>query len=850
VELRPVHFDPDQSLFDDLERRLEAERPVQRTLVADVFLPLQLPGTLTYVLPPDWADRVQPGLRVLAPVGKSKIYTGIVARVRPLAEVPLPERKSLRPLVELLDDYPVCTHAQLALWQWMAEYYCCTPGEVIRAALPAALKLDSDLVVEAAAGVDLEDPRLTDTAYLILEAIQAQGSLTLTEAAEVLNLADARPRLKQLEEQGWVVLRPLVQERFVPKTLRVIVPAPAYASEAALNDALNLLQKAPSQERGLLQVAEGFLQRRLVLEATLKKTEGIGAGAVRALLLKGIVQVVEVPIDRAGTEPRASGSASATVFTSAQQRVWQQWQQHLATDPTKPFLLHGVTGSGKTHLYIEMIRQVMAQEQQALYLLPEISLTKQIIDRLRNAFGDDVGVYHSRFTDQERVEAWRNVLFRRYKVVVGARSSIFLPFTQFGLVVVDEEHDGSFKQAEPAPRYNARDVAVWYAHHLGIPIVLGSATPAIETYHSATVGKYALAQLPEPAVATVPNTLQVVDMAAEVKARTNEGEFSSVLVQALRETLARGEQAIVFKNRRGYSPFASCPNCGHVPHCIYCDIALTYHKQGHYLRCHYCGYTDNHLQKCQQCSHPELNFRGMGTERLEEHLQELLPDARIGRMDQDTTRGKVAFSRLIERFETQEIQVLVGTQMVTKGLDFERVTLAAVTDADRLLHWPDFRALENAYQLLRQFAGRAGRSTRPGKVVMQTYQPNHGIFQWLQQPYEQFCELQLRERTGPYYPPFGRLIRLEVRDRQPDYLHEQATLLAQLLREAFGNQVLGPEHPQVRRVRNQYRMFLLLKILPGQSPAKFKAELLRRVEYHRRQLPRKSLRVLVDVDPR
>jgi primosomal protein N' (replication factor Y) len=778
-------------------------------------------------------------------VGKRKVYAGIVIGVRPYR----PQQESLRPVTELLDEYPILTPHQIALFGWMAAYYACTPGEVVRAAVPSGFKLDSELVVRAVGTPDPDLPGLPDDAVLLFEALATQEGLTVDEAGDVLGTSSPMKRLKALETLGLIVLEPFVAERFRPKIIRCLRPSSAYETETQLAEALDALGRAPQQHQVLLRVAEAFLKGTLAPEADVRRQAQASPAAVAALVKKGILQVVEIATDRVGEasfKPKPQDFPPTPPQAQALEDIRGQW----VNNPTKPVLLHGVTGSGKTWVYIQLMAEALQAGKQVLYLLPEISLTKQAIDRLRTAFGDGVGVYNSRFSEAERVEIWNHCLQGRYPVVVGARSALFLPLRHLGLIIVDEEHDGSFKQQDPAPRYNARDCALWLGAHLGIPVLLGSATPSLETFHNAQLGKFGLASLPAPAVAATPAQVTVVNMSQAVRERNSQGEFSQYLLDALHETLAKGEQAIVFKNRRGYAPYLHCTQCGHVPNCVQCDISLTFHKRENYVRCHYCGYTDTNVHVCSNCGYTELTPQGQGTERLEEHLQALLPQARIERMDQDTMRGKYAFARLIDRFEAHDVDILVGTQMVTKGLDFERVTLVAVTDADRLFHWPDFRAHETALQLLKQFAGRAGRSSRPSQVVIQTYAPDHPVILLLQQPYEVFFQHELPHRQHAGYPPFTRLIRLEMRNKSRDFLEIESNRFISLLRPTFLHNVLGPESPQVQRVRGLYRMNALVKVGLAQSPAKAKKAIEDAITRYYQSAPAKTLRILVDVDPR
>lgn len=822
-------------------------RPPKATY-AEVLLPLMVPGSFTYVVPAEWEAAVAVGKRVLVPVGRKKIYTGVVERVFQSETNPLGEGTTLRPINEVLDDLPVVTPRQLELMHWMAFYYFCYPGQVLKALLPTGLKLESRLLVEPAATFELVEEELTDEAYLVMEALQQEGMLELEEVAQILEVNDPLPRLRKWAELGWFKLRPVVHEKYREKTVRVPKISPAFAEGDGLAAAFEQVSRAPKQEQVLLKLRELLRKGEQKEERAFREELGVSAGVLRSMEKKGLIYRDKVPVSR--LNDLAHQRRDTAGLTPQQEEVFAKMQEFLAENPGKPALLHGVTGSGKTLLFVKLIREALERGQQAVYLLPEIGLTQQVIDRLRSAFGEVVGVYHSRFSPHERVEIWQKVLMGEYQVVIGVRSALFLPFEDLGLIVIDEEHDSSLKQSEPEPRYNARDVAVWMGANYQIPVVLGSATPALETYANAQKGKYGLFTLKTRALPSwqMPD-IRFVDLAHEYRHRLSHGEFSSVLLEEMRATLQREEQVILFKNRRGYAPFLLCPNCGDVPRCPSCDISLTYHKLENYIRCHYCGYTDHNTTKCNVCGHEGFVQKGIGTEQMEEQLNQLFPEYTIGRMDQDTMRGKQAFRQLIHRFETGEIQILVGTQMVTKGLDFPRVSLVAVTDVDRLLNWPDFRAEENAYQLLTQFAGRAGRSDRKSQFIIQGRRPDHPLLKRLHGPYEDFYSYERQQRKSAYYPPFCRLVAVQFRHKNRSTLEQEAQKVARLLRAEFSI-VLGPEFPQVARIRNLYRMNLLIKLPLSASPKMVRDKLRRQIEAYYNQADSRSMRVLVDIDPR
>lgn len=820
----------------------------QPRVVAAVIVPVPVRRRFDYLVPEGWESAVHVGLRVLVPFGKNKRYTGVVAELR--HESDTKALGELKPLAELLDRSPAVPVPLLNLWAWTARYYHCSEGEVLKAALPADLKLESEWVVTA-----LRDPedilaapeQLSDEQHLVLEALAVQPELTGGEIRRLLGGGkDPAAILKRLADRGFIELRSEVYERYKPRTERVFTLGKSYTQAGQFAAAFAAVAQAPKQLKALQRMVEAHLAGQTLTVQDFAEDD-LRPAVLRSLVQKGLLEEAWQEIDRLGPEQGTAGEEFT--LTPAQQSALQALWAHTSSPNPPPVLLHGVTGSGKTHLYLKLMETAVANGQQVLYLLPEIGLTPQLTERIRAVFGAAVGVYHSRFSNPERVEIWRKVLNGTYQVVVGVRSAVFLPFQRLGLVVVDEEHDASFKQHEPAPRYHARDLAVWQGRQLKIPVVLGSATPSLETWHNAQTGKYGLVALGERPPGSQLPALEVVDMRPQYLAKTSHGQFSDTLLEALRNTLKRGEQAILFKNRRGFANYLQCSNCGHVPHCIHCDISLTYHRQANILRCHYCGFTDARTHQCGSCGSQSLQHKGIGTEQLEIQLAALFPQASVARMDQDTTRGKRGFSRLIERFGRQEIDILVGTQMVTKGLNFPNVTLVAVVDADRLLNVPDFRAHETAVQLLTQFSGRAGRGAQPGRVLLQTLQPEHLVFQHLRQPYEVFAQSEWAARQGPQYPPQVRLIRLELKHTKRELLEQEAPSLATLLRKKFPN-VLGPEYPNVARIRNQYRQFILLKLPASADPWAARRSLDYALDAFAARPDGRKIRVVVDVDPR
>ncbi|MCS7073077.1 MAG: primosomal protein N', partial [Bacteroidia bacterium] len=720
-------------------------------------------------------------------------------------------------------------------------------GELLRVALPAGLKINSQTWWKAGSAFQLLNPELSSREYLLLETIQQQGRISTEEAGQILGLKNPTKQLAQLQAKQLIEESIEIIRTYNPKLVRCVLLSEEYQHSEPVNQIIPKLSE--KQQAIFLAVLQSFLKQELLpVSKLLNQLQLASESSVQTLVKKGIIRIEQLPIDRLN-DSDYQPYVKEIELTASQKDALSQLREFVFAPNPKPTLLYGITGSGKTHLYIELIQEIIQQGKQALYLLPEIALTKQIINRVKTTFGEKAGVYHSRFTDAERVEIWQKVISGEYQVVIGVRSAIFLPFANLGLIIVDEEHDHSFKQSELKPRYHARDTAVVYAHQLSIPIVLGSATPSIESYENALQKKYQLVTLKERAANAQVPSIQLIDLSKQFKHKLSYGLFSEPLIQQMQQTLQQKEQIILFQNRRGYAPMLVCNDCGYVPRCRFCDISLTYHKKENYLRCHYCGYTDPLTRQCSICGSFEIKPEGIGTERLEIQLKELFPQARIERMDLDTTKSKNSLSELIYRMERQEIDILVGTQMVTKGLDLPNVTLTVVVDADRQLNYPDFRSYETSYQLYKQFAGRAGRSEKKGKFLVQTRNPNHPILKLLNQDFEDFFQYELRNRQTTFYPPFSRLIRIEVQHKDRPILEQEALRLQQCLQPQLGNWLLGPEFPLVAKIRSYYRMQFLIKIPRQTNVTAVKKSLLASIEMFTPKTD-KTLKLIVDVDPR
>lgn len=815
----------------------------RRTLFVDVVLPLAIQGTYTYRVPLEMAGQVEEGRRVIVQFGKNRIYSALIYKISEKA----PERYEAKYILDVMDEEPIVTPGQFRLWEWMADYYLCGLGEVMQAALPAVLKLASETRITIGPEAAGDRDHLHEKEYLILDALDLVPELKVSDVVKLLGQKTVFPLLKRMFDKGLVLISEELAPKFKPRRQVFLELAPEFSDEEGKRLLLDSLNRAPKQQDAVL----GFLQLRRQTAKVSKKAimEATGANAqvIKSLVDKEVFVEREEIVSRIGGEDVAL--TTEFVLNPDQERALLSLRESLREKDVT--LLHGVTSSGKTQLYIRLIEEYMASGKQVLYLLPEIALTTQMTERLRLHFGSRLGVYHSRFNDQERAEIWNKVLHGEVQLIIGARSSVFLPFRSLGLVVVDEEHETSFKQFDPAPRYHARDTAIFLAHMHGAKVVLGSATPSLESFYNARSGKYGLVQLTRRFGESQLPLIEVVDVREAARQEQMFSYFSGKLLRAMQEALINKQQVILFQNRRGHTPVSQCRTCGYIAKCIHCDVSLTYHKSSGKLHCHYCGYTEDPLQICPACGSTHIESKGYGTERLEEELELLLPQARVGRLDLDSAKGKHGFERVLSAFDDHQYDVLIGTQMVAKGLDFGNVSVIGIINADALIHYPEFRAYERAYSLLAQVAGRAGRRDRQGQVIIQTYSPGHRVIgQVVSHDYEGMFMTEINERKSFSYPPFYRMIRLEVRHKELPVAQAGAERLAFLFRQQLGERVLGPEQPLVSRIRNQYIETILLKIeRQGISMAKVRDLIRQTVLFFGTEKPFKSVRVLIDVDP-
>lgn len=785
----------------------------------DVILPIPLKQTFTYSVNKDEAAFLKPGMRVAIPFGKSKVYTGIVYQVHDQPPVGY-ETKSID---HILDETPIITTIQLKHWEWLANYYMCSLGEVIKAALPSAFLLESETIIKLASEKKWDENSLSDEEFLVFEALQHQSSLHINDVRSILDKKNVVSIIQKLFEKGIVEVEETIYEQYTPKLKRYIKLATEYTSEEKLRELLDSLTRAHKQREVLMHLFMLNTKTKKAISSTmLQKKSEASAATLKALIDKGILEEYFVQQDRVAF----SGEASSEIKTLNEAQTLAYHEIKISFETNDVVLLHGVTSSGKTEIYVRLIEEVIAAGKQVLYMLPEIALTTQLITRLQKYFGEKIAVYHSKFSVNERVEVWNNVLSEKPKaqIVIGARSSLFLPFKNLGLIIVDEEHEPSFKQYSPAPRYNARDSAIVLANLQKAKLLMGSATPSLESYHNAKSGKFGLVTLKKRFGNVLMPEIELVDIKEKTRKKQMTGHFSDRLLEEMREVLKNGEQIILFQNRRGFSPVVECTTCGVSPQCPNCDVSLTFHQNKNQLRCHYCGYHMAMMQSCIACGSETLDTKGFGTEQIETELKSLFPDHKVARMDQDTTKGKHAYSKLIEALENEEIDILVGTQMLAKGLDFRNISLVGVMNADNLLNFPDFRAHERSFQLLQQVSGRAGRTQKQGKVLIQTYNPYHQILKQVSvNDYEAMYKEQLEERYNYKYPPFFRTIKITFKDKNLSRVQKGSTWFGQALQIQFKENVLGPEPPPIGRIKNKYIINLLVKIPKKQSLGKTKS---------------------------
>lgn len=774
---------------------------------ADVLLPLSIGGVLTYKLPDGMEKDVSVGERLVVSV-KKKIYTGLAVSIH----TDKPEGDyEIKEVIACMDSHPIVLSSQLNLWKWIADYYLCAPGEVYKAALPSGMKLESESCVkrnESFTNTEL----LKDNELKVWQLLEQGREYRIKELNKNYPHGNLLAVLQRMMDKKAVILKESLQYKYKPKKEEWVELSEAMkASALFFKVQLNNLQKSDKQKKLFKVFMEGPEKGESIRKTDLLTASGLNSGILTAMVKKNIFCIVEKQTTRLQDANRHFTTGKKPL-SAAQSAALQQIET--AFLQKRVCLLHGVTSSGKTEIYIHLIQKYIEEGKQVLYLLPEIALTTQITDRLKRVFGEKMGVYHSKFPDAERVEVWQKQLSDTpYALLLGVRSSVFLPFRHLGLVIVDEEHETTYKQQDPAPRYHARSTAIMMAAQCGAKVLLGTATPSIESYFNAQTGKYALVELTERFRHIELPDIRVIDMKTALKHKQTDGPFSYDLIKEIKQTLEDGEQIILFQNRRGYAPVIECKTCGWVPHCPHCDVTLTYHKQMHALTCHYCGYTCSLPQQCPSCHEQDFYTRGFGTEKVEDKVHELFPSAKVDRLDLDTARTRTAYERIFSNFASRKTDILIGTQMVSKGLDFAHVRVVGILNADTMLNYPDFRAYEKAFQMMEQVAGRAGRSGKRGLVLLQTKNADLPLIrQVVDNDYNQMYKEQLEERRMFHYPPFTQLIYIYMKHRDATVIEQKAQKAALLLRRIFGTRVLGPDKPAVARIQALCIRTIILKV--------------------------------------
>ena len=779
---------------------------------AEVILPLPLYSTFTYSIPDNLQSAVGVGFRVLVPFGRKKFYTGIVTMLHNQR----PGNYEVKDIVAVLDNDSILRHPQMKFWQWISDYYLCPVGEVYKAAVPAGMKVESETRVSANPDFIDTDGSMTERETVVYDMLLAKERLTPAEIAKATGYKSVETVVARLIDKEAVFVTEKIVDNYRPKTEVCVALRAEKGDNKTVEDFFSKVKQAKKQEAALLAYLDlsGWMKRNatpkeVTKDALIKRAE-VSLPIINAMVAKGIFSLYKKEVNRFHLD---NGFITAlNPLSEPQQKAYDEIIETFKEQNIT--LLHGVTSSGKTEIYTHLIDNALKRGLQALYLVPEIALTTQLTQRLHKNFGDRLLIYHSKFSDNERVDIWKKLLHSNEPcVVIGVRSSVFLPFGKLGIVIVDEEHETSYKQQDPAPRYNARDAALILASMHGAKTLLGSATPSIQTYYKAESGKYGLVNLSTRFEGVELPAVRVIDTKQSRKRKEMRGAFTKELVNECNDAIARGEQAIIFQNRRGFAPMIECRGCGWVPRCVNCDVSLTYHKAHNQLVCHYCGYTYRLPQVCPECKGTEFKMQGFGTEKVEEEIAGQFPAAKVERLDFDTARTRTAYERIISDFEKGKTQILIGTQMLSKGLDFGNVSVVGILSADSLMNFPDFRAHERAYQLMVQVSGRAGRRDKRGTVILQTTQPEHPLIRMVQHfAYKEMVSLQLSERSMFRYPPYYRLIVLILRSRNEEALQEMSALYAEKLRARLGERVLGPVTPPITRVQTLHIKKIVLKI--------------------------------------
>ena len=821
----------------------------RKTLFADVILPVPIRKEFTYRVPFELNENLFSGARVVVPFGRAKLITGIVSSIHEN----IPQDYQAKLIEHQLDDHPIITPKQYTFWKWISAYYMAPIGDVMNAALPANFKLASETKIVLHPDFNIDPKLLTEREMEVVSALELREVLDLKEISEIIGIKTVQPIIKKLIDKKAVLSLEELNDKFTPKTASFIRLSDAYSQEENISNYIELLESKKGKDKqlkALLTLIHLTIknQDKLVLKKDLIDEE-ISSSSINTLEKNGIIVQERIEIARLD----ADSSMTQEFKQLSQSQSVALDEIHMAFEEDKVAMLHGVTGSGKTEIYVQLIQEHLDLGQQVLFLLPEIALTTQLIQRLSAYFGEQIGVYHSKFNQNERIEIWNHVLnddMNKYRIILGARSSIFLPYRNLGLIIVDEEHESSYKQYDPSPRYNARDCAIVLSTLHNAKIVLGSATPSIESYYNAKSNKYKLVELNDRFGKVLLPEIFCADVKKERKKKSMKSHFTSFLIDHMREVLNIGEQIILFQNRRGYTPYWMCEICNWTPKCLNCDVSLTYHKHSNNLKCHYCSYASKPVGSCSACGSNRLNMLGFGTEKIEDELAIMFPEKKVKRMDLDTTRSKNAYANILNDFDTGKIDILIGTQMVTKGLDFKNVNLVGILDADMLLNRANFRAFERSFQLMTQVAGRSGRRQKRGKVIIQTGDPEHWVIEKvIDHDFKGFYKSEIIERENYFYPPYFKIIEITLKHRDENKLIKAAYDLSIQLRNSFKERVLGPEFPVVKRINNLFLKKIILKIEKDASDKKVKERIHQIVDEFYSVPINKSIRVVIDVDP-
>jgi primosomal protein N' (replication factor Y) (superfamily II helicase) len=817
-------------------------------LFANVILPIPLRKLFTYRIPGELANDVSRGKRVIVQFGARRYYSAIVES---LHNNP-PEGYEVKEIISVLDDKPVVNDFQLEFWDWIASYYMCSKGDAMKAALPSGLKLESETQITINAEFVASEP-LSASENHILDIIGSKQSLSVSDISKVYKKTDLLRVVKRLVDLGAVYIEESIRESYKPRTETYIEIPEAIRNDKDLKVFFDELKRAPKQLlvlmkyiqlSGVLTTHYEEVSKKVLLEST-----GAAPEALNNLLKRGVLKTYE---KQKGLVTHMETEGQLKLLSDLQQRVLDQIKQIFADKAV--ILLHGYTASGKTEVYIHLIEEQIRAGKQVLYLLPEIALTAQIINRLKYAFGNKVGIYHSKFSDADRIKVWNGLMndaeMQQYQVILGARSSVFLPFSNLGLIIVDEEHESSYKQYDPAPRYHARDAAIVLANKHNAKVLLGTATPSLESYFNAEQGKYGLVKLFSRYTNVALPEIKIVNIADARDRKKMQSHFHPDLIASMKEALDSGEQVILFQNRRGYSPYFQCTSCHAIPKCKYCDVSLTYHKHINLLVCHYCGFSSSKINTCPTCGSEAMIMHGFGTEKVEDELAIFFPGRRVSRMDVDTTRTRKSYEKIIYDFENHEVDILVGTQMISKGLDFDNVSLVGILDADHLINFPDFRAFERSYQLMSQVSGRAGRKNKQGKVIIQTTDPKHYVIHdVINHDFMHLYRTQVEERHYYGYPPFTRLIQLTLKHKDKTLLDKAADYFAAHLRKQLGERIIGPEYPLIGRISNWFQKTVWIKVERQASMIKAKEQIWQSIDDLNAHPDFRTVFVQPDVDP-